>query len=178
MTTDIHTFTFKVVLIGPGAVGKSSLMRRFVENCFEKTYQFTVGVDISAKDVKYEEGQYAKLSIWDMGGQERFKVLRRSFFEGTNGALLVFDLSRSQTFVGMKKWLSDLRSMVEERIPIIIIGNKSDLISEVGETIKKNEPNSLAEKENSIYIETSAKTGENVEKAFLKLTQLMREHNS
>jgi small GTP-binding protein len=178
MTTDIHIFTFKVVLIGDGAVGKSSLMRRFVENRFESTYQFTIGVDISAKDVKYEEGKYAKLSIWDMGGQERFKVLRRSFFEGTHGALLVFDLSRAQTFAAMKKWLSDLRSMVEERIPIIIIGNKSDLISEVGETIKKNEPSSLAEKENSIYIETSAKTGENVEKAFLELTQLMREQNS
>jgi small GTP-binding protein len=97
-------YRFKCVIIGPAAVGKSSLMRRFVENRFESTYQFTIGVDILAKLVEYEKGKFAKLSIWDVGGQERFKVLRRSFFEGTHGALLIFDLSRAQTLTGMKKW--------------------------------------------------------------------------
>ena len=174
MTTEL---IFKCVVIGPGAVGKSSLMRRFVENRFELSYHFTIGVDFLAKIVEYEKEKFAKLSIWDVAGQERFKILRRSFYKGIHGALLVFDLSRAQTFTDMKKWLIDLRSIIEEKIPVVIIGNKSDLLPEVGEVITRNEPKKLAESEKSIYIETSAKTGENVENVFIELTQRMIKHD-
>lgn len=171
-------YTFKCIVIGPGAVGKSSLVRRLIENRFELSYKFTIGVDFLAKTVEYEKGKYAKLSIWDVGGQERFKALRRSFYEGTHGALLVFDLSRANTFHKMKDWLTDLGSIIEKKIPIIIIGNKADLLPEIGEVLDRNEPKQFAEAEESIYIETSAKTGDNVEKAFVELTQRMRKHNS
>ncbi len=171
-------YTFKCIVIGPGAVGKSSLVRRLVENRFEFSYKFTIGVDFLAKTVEYEKEKYAKLSIWDVGGQERFKTLRRSFYEGTHGALLVFDLSRANTFHKMKDWLTDLGSIIEKKIPIIIIGNKADLLPEIGEVLDRNEPKQFAEAEESIYIETSAKTGDNVEKAFVELTQRMRKHNS
>jgi small GTP-binding protein len=171
-------YTFKCIVIGPGAVGKSSLVRRFVNNQFELSYKFTIGVDFMAKTVEYEKDKYAKLSIWDVGGQERFKVLRRSFYEGTHGALLVFDLSRVNTFYKMKDWVTDLRSIIEKKIPIVILGNKADLLTEVGEVINRNEPKQFAEAEESLYIETSAKTGENVEKVFVELTQRMRKHNS
>ena len=171
-------YTFKCIVIGPGAVGKSSLVRRLVENRFEFSYKFTIGVDFLAKTVEYEKEKYAKLSIWDVGGQERFKALRRSFYEGTHGALLVFDLSRANTFHKMKDWLTDLGSIIEKKIPIIIIGNKADLLPEIGEVLDRNEPKQFAEAEESTYIETSAKTGDNVEKAFVELTQRMRKHNS
>ncbi|MHA2036374.1 MAG: Rab family GTPase [Promethearchaeota archaeon] len=171
-------YTFKCIVVGPGAVGKSSLVRRFVENKFELSYKFTIGVDFLAKVVEFEKGKFAKLSIWDVGGQERFKVLRRSFYEGTHGALLVFDLSRGNTFHKMKYWLTDLRSIIERKIPIVIIGNKVDLLPEIGETINRNEPKQFAEVEESIYIETSAKNGDNVEKAFVELTQRMLKHFS
>ena len=166
-------FTFKTIVLGPAAVGKSSLIRRFVENRFSTDYKFTIGVDFMSKVVEYESGRSAKLTIWDIGGQERFKFLRRSFYEGTNGAFLVFDLSRASTFPRLKEWLSDMHSTIQGKIPLVIIGNKSDLIPEVGEVVKPNEPKEFAEKEESIYIETSAKTGDNVEKAFLELTQRM-----
>jgi len=126
-----------------------------------------------SKTVDYEEGKSAKLTLWDIGGQERFKVLRRSFYEGTNGAIVVFDLSRAQTFPKMKEWLSDARQAVETEFPVVIIGNKSDLIPEIGIVIDRNEVQQFADKKKTIYIETSAKTGENVEKAFLELTQRM-----
>jgi len=170
-----QVYSFKLIVIGPAAVGKSSLIRRFVENEFSLHYKFTIGVDFMTKTVDYETGKAAKLTLWDIGGQERFKVLRRSFYEGTNGALVVFDLSRANTFEKMKEWISDARQAIEKNFPVIIIGNKSDLIPEIGEIIDRNEPLQFAQKEDSIYIETSAKTGDNVDKAFLDLTRKMVE---
>ena len=171
-------FTFKIIILGPAAVGKSSLIRRYVENRFSTDYKFTIGVDFMTKSIEYEPKKIAKLSIWDIGGQQRFKFLRRSFYEGTNGALLVFDLSRASTFPRLKEWLSDMRSTIQKEIPLVLIGNKSDLIPDVGEVIDKNEPLKFAENEGSLYIQTSAKTGDNVEKAFGELTRKLVKHYS
>ena len=164
-------YSFKVLVIGPAAVGKSSLIRRFVENKFSLHYSFTIGVDFMSKVVEYETGNSAKLTMWDIGGQERFKVLRRNFYEGANGALAVFDLSRAQTFTKMKEWLSDLKQTIEDDIPIIIIGNKLDLIADVGEVTDRTEAQQFAKKENAMLVETSAKTGDKVEDAFVDLTR-------
>ncbi|MFW9989454.1 MAG: Rab family GTPase, partial [Candidatus Odinarchaeota archaeon] len=92
---------------------------------------------------------------------------------GAFGALIVFDLTRHQTFISMKEWLSEMRSIISRDIPSAIIGNKTDLVPEVGQIIDKNEVEEYAKKHDCIYVETSAKTGENVEKAFLDLTYRM-----
>jgi small GTP-binding protein len=174
----ITDYTFKVIVVGPAAVGKTSLIRRFVENQFSFNYKSTIGVDFLAKTIRLENGKIVRLALWDIGGQARFKFLRRNFYEGTHGALLVFDLSRANTFTHLKEWLIDMQTIIEYKIPFIILGNKSDLVVEVGEVINREEPKKLADKEESIYLETSAKTGDNVEYAFNELTKQMLEVNS
>ncbi|TKJ19335.1 MAG: hypothetical protein CEE43_15605 [Promethearchaeota archaeon Loki_b32] len=164
-------YSFKIIIIGPAAVGKSSLIRRFVDNKFSLQYKFTIGVDFMAKIIEYEPNKSARLMLWDIGGQDRFKMLRRNFFDGANGALVVFDLSRAQTFSKMKEWISDMHKLMKIEIPFVILGNKVDLLTEIGEVIDRNEPLQYSEKNDSVYIESSAKTGNNVEKAFVELTQ-------
>ena len=92
---------------------------------------------------------------------------------GTNGALLVFDLSREQTFIEIDKWLKELRNQVGEDIPFILIGNKSDLIPQIGEIIDRNEIQNYIKVQKAIYLDTSAKTGDKVETAFAQLTNQM-----
>jgi Ras-related protein Rab-11A len=166
-------FSFKVIIVGPPAVGKTSLLNRFVHNEFEMKYTLTIGVDFLTKTIEYEPSKFARLQIWDIGGQERFKFLHRSFYEGAFGALVVFDLTRQQTFSGMKKWVSEMRSIINDDIPKVVIGNKSDLIPEIGQIIDKDEVNEYIKNEGCLYIETSAKTGDNVENAFHELTNRM-----
>lgn len=166
-------FSFKVILIGPPAVGKTSLLNRFVHNEFDMSYKLTIGVDFLTKTLDYEPSKKAKLQIWDIGAQERFNFLHRSFYDGAFGALVVFDLSRQQTFSGMKVWISEMRGILPDDIPKVILGNKSDLLTDIGQVIDKNEVEEYSEDQGCIYIETSAKTGDNVENAFRELTHRM-----
>ena len=163
-------YVFKVIIIGPGAVGKTSLLHRFVENKFSFRYKMTIGADFLSKIINYKPELTIKLQIWDIGGQERYKFLRSSFFDGANGALLVFDLSRWHTFEEIENWLSDLHEYAGEDVPFALIGNKVDLIDEKDEIYERENAEVFAKKEKTYYIETSAKTGENVEGAFLNLT--------
>jgi len=167
------SYIFKLIVIGPSAVGKTSIINRFVHNTFSLKYQFTMGVDFLVKRVNLESGKIAKLTIWDIGGQERFDFLRRSFYMGTNGALLIFDLSREHTFIEIDKWLKDMWKEVAVDIPFILLGNKSDLIPQIGEIIDRNEILNYVKLQKAIYLDTSAKTGEKVETAFTQLTNQM-----
>ncbi|MFW9942575.1 MAG: Rab family GTPase [Candidatus Thorarchaeota archaeon] len=168
-------FVFKVILIGGGAVGKTSLLHRFVENKFSFRYKLTIGADFLSKVIEEypNPDTTCKLQIWDIGGQERYKFLRSSFFNGANGALVVFDVSRWHTYEELDEWISDLQEFAGENVPFILIGNKVDLIEDVYGEYDKESAEQFAKSQNTFYVETSAKTGENVEDAFLNLTQRM-----
>ncbi|MFX1378965.1 MAG: Rab family GTPase [Promethearchaeota archaeon] len=167
-----HLYVFKVILIGPGAVGKTSLFHRFGDNKFSFRYKLTIGADFISKIIK-TNNETVKLQIWDIGGQDRYKFLRPSFINGANGALIVFDLSRWHTFEELDEWLSNLREYAGENIPFILIGNKADLIDKRDEFYERENAEIFAKKEQTFYVETSAKTGEKVEAAFLNLTEKM-----
>ena len=168
-------YVFKVILIGGAAVGKTSLLHRFVEDKFSFRYKLTIGADFLSKIIEGypKQDSTCKLQIWDIGGQDRYKFLRASFFEGANGALVVFDISRWHTFKELNDWISDLRDFAGKETPFILIGNKLDLIEDIGGEYDKDSAENLAKRENSEFFSTSAKTGENVEDAFLILTHKM-----
>jgi len=171
-------YTFKVLLLGAPTVGKTSIFYRFVKNQFSQDYITTMGINYLTKEITLEAKKKAKLVILDIAGQEKFKFLRKEFYEGANGALVIFDLTQLKTYEAMEGWLSEMFEILEENIPFIITGNKVDLIEEVNRSIDKVIMRDYAENKNSIYIETSAKTGEKVEEAFKELTQRMIEHTS
>jgi small GTP-binding protein len=142
---------------------------RFIKSRFQTDYKLTVGVDILTKDVELENNQICTLSIWDIGGQERFSFIRSTFYKGAAGALLVFDLSRAATWDAIKNWRAEVRQFAGD-VPFVLIGNKLDLLQDVGEVIDRDECRDYAESQNSVYIETSAKQNISVDDAFITLT--------
>ncbi len=163
-------YVFKIVIDGDGAVGKTALLNRYITGDFKMDYRMTVGVNLCKTsffvDTTEKTGIEVKCQIWDLGGQERFKILRKSLYEGAKGVLLLFDLTRITTFENLPKWVNEIKEYTVD-CPIIIIGNKRDLKSFRG--IDKHEVKAFAKDNQSGYIETSAKTGKNVEIAFSRL---------
>lgn len=165
---------YKVLIIGPGSVGKTSLLYRFVRNEFKGNYTITMGANFLTKEIKFKKAK-VKLQLWDIGGQERFKFLHATYYKMTAGALLCFDLTRYDTYDTMSEWLSEMYDILKEKIPFVLIGNKVDLVEAVGRMIDQDESKEFAESNGGIYIETSAKTGANVEEAFRELARRMAE---
>ncbi|MHA1204737.1 MAG: Rab family GTPase [Candidatus Heimdallarchaeaceae archaeon] len=172
---------FKIVLLGEGAVGKTSLKRTYMGEEFVEGYKMTVGADFAVKKLEVDFYKIT-LQIWDLAGQPRFDAVREAYYRGAKGALLVFDISRPETYEILPKWLNELiKNNGGRKVPIILIGNKSDLREKHDQTVPINYAEDYAEKltmwsgYHVSYVETSAKTGENVEKAFSELAlQLVR----
>ncbi|MFX0037466.1 MAG: Rab family GTPase [Candidatus Hermodarchaeota archaeon] len=169
-------FVFKVVILGDAAVGKTSLINRFVEDKFSEDYRATLGANIVRKDVNLNNVR-VRLIMWDLAGQEKYRVVRSMYFQGCEGALLVYDVTRYNTLDNINsKWLRDFKKYVKKKGVYILIGNKIDLKDQV--VIPTERGKELATKINaSSFIETSAKLGENIEEAFsLLVHQILNNH--
>ncbi|MFX0024171.1 MAG: Rab family GTPase [Candidatus Hermodarchaeota archaeon] len=166
-------YTFKVLLLGAPSVGKTSILYKYVRNEFSQDYITTIGTNFLMKDIKPDGKNRVELVIWDIAGHKRFRLLRKEFYVGTNGALVIFDLTRYSTFEEIEEWVSEMFEILEINIPFVLIGNKSDLIKEIGRTFENTNAKDYAEQYGSRYVETSAKTGENIEEAFKELANLM-----
>ncbi len=157
-------FSVKIIVLGAPGVGKTSLIRRFVDNKFAESYVSTIGVDISRKEVKINEDCIVNESLWDIGGQaQEMSPHRKRFYFGANFAFLVFDITRKSTFEKIKNWENDLETSINRQVSVILIANKTDLEnSEVTlEEIKKK-----ASSLNCPYLLCSARSGSNVNDAF------------
>ncbi|MFX1585811.1 MAG: GTP-binding protein [Promethearchaeota archaeon] len=162
----IGDYTTKLILTGDYAVGKTSLIRRFVKNLFFEDYHSTVGVDISEKSIGINDDTKVKLVIWDIGGQiTRMAPYRRRFYGGANCAFIVIDRTRPENLHSVDIWYNDIKNYIQKDINIIIVGTKSDLVDQIA--ISEEEINFVANKYGFHYILTSALTGENVNEAFI-----------
>lgn len=178
MTEEAKEYVFKITILGDSAVGKTSLINQFVEGSFEEDYKPTLGANIVRKDVNIDDTNLkVRLIMWDLAGQEKYNVIRSMYFQGCVGALVVYDITRHQTFDNVEsKWLKDFKKYVKKEGAYILIGNKIDL--EDRRLVTEEEGKSLAKKiQATDFIETSAKFGENVEKAFKNLVfQILRNY--
>jgi Ras-related protein Rab-14 len=167
-----HKYTFKYIIIGDMGVGKSCLMQRFTEQRFKQDLPHTIGVEFGTTIVDVN-GESVKLQIWDTAGQERFRTVTRGYYRASAGALLVFDVTRRSTFAHVGSWLADARASTNPHTTMMLVGNKCDL--EEQREVSFEEASKFAEENNLLFLECSAKNGDNVEQAFLQTTRKIHE---
>ncbi|XP_017100618.2 ras-related protein Rab-21 [Drosophila bipectinata] len=170
------TLNFKAVLLGEGCVGKTSLVLRYMEDRFNSQHLSTLQASFVTRKVNLDDGRKAQLNIWDTAGQERFHALGPIYYRGSDGALLVYDITDQDSFQKVKSWVRELRQMRGTDIALIIVGNKTDL--EEQRAVMHQEATQYARTVGAQYVETSAKENEGVAELFELLTQLMLEQLS
>ncbi|XWS35485.1 hypothetical protein CRYUN_Cryun20dG0001500 [Craigia yunnanensis] len=165
-------YVFKVVLIGDSAVGKSQLLARFARNEFNIDSKATIGVEFQTKTLLVDH-KTVKAQIWDTAGQERYRAVTSAYYRGSVGAMLVYDITKRQSFDHVARWLEELRGHADKNIVLMLVGNKSDLGSLRAVPIE--DAKEFAQRESLFFMETSALEATNVESAFLTiLTEIYR----
>jgi len=166
--SESYDYLFKFLVIGSAGSGKSCILHQFIEKKFKEDSSHTIGVEFGSRIINVG-GKAIKLQIWDTAGQERFRSVTRSYYRGAAGALLVYDVTNRDSFNALLAWLQDARTLASPNIIILLIGNKRDLEEERQVTFM--EASNFAQEHELIFLETSAKTGENIEEAFLKCSK-------
>lgn len=167
----------KIVLLGDSAVGKTSLIRRFVLSTFDEKYVSTIGARVSKKEVEVPTVAYRvkmDMMIWDLIGSRESTRLHEMYYRGADGAIVIADITRLSTIENFEMWVNSFRSAVGDKT-VLLVYNKTDL--EGYWTMDEHGMEALAAKYNTLYYKTSAKTGDNVEIAFYRLAELMLEQD-
>jgi Ras-related protein Rab-1A len=163
-------YVLKVIIIGEPSVGKTSLVKQFVQKAFQIDYIPTLGTEMYVKNVKVESNDRVydiRFTIWDIAGQKSWEIMRRTYYRGADGVILVGDLSKTDTIKKIEtNWIPDLKQNIDSEVPMILLLNKSDLNPSSDQEFRK-----IFEKNVNILsiLNTSAKTGENVNNAFLDM---------
>ncbi|KAH7904858.1 P-loop containing nucleoside triphosphate hydrolase protein [Hygrophoropsis aurantiaca] len=167
-------YVLKFIITGDAAVGKSSLLVRLTDQRFLVNPDPTLGVEFGSKLIEIpEEGKVIKLQCWDTAGTESFRSITRSYYRGAAGCLLVYDVTSRASFVNARSWLADVREHADPHLTCILVGNKVDLCEENAEgasngrrEVPTEEGQRWADEEGLLFVEASAKSGQNVEAAF------------
>jgi len=167
-----YAYLFKYIIIGDTGVGKSCLLLQFTDKRFRTDHDLTIGVEFGARLVTIDNKQI-KLQIWDTAGQESFRSITRSYYRGAGGALLVYDISRRDTFSHLARWLEEARQNASSNMVIMLIGNKADLDRR---EVSYEEGANFARDNGLVFTETSAKTSQNVEEAFTNTARKIYEN--
>lgn len=158
-----YAYLFKYVIIGDTGVGKSCLLLQFTDRRFRADKDATIGVEFGMRTIPID-GQRMKLQVWDTAGQESFRSITRSYYRGAAAALLVYDVSRRETFDHVARWLEEVHAVAGQRLVVILIGNKTDLPRR---EVSREEGAEFARQHGLSFLETSAKTADNVDEAFV-----------
>ena len=169
MTSDSPN-TFKILTLGESEVGKTSILRRFVENKFLKNHLATIGIDYRTKIIKVY-GRDIRLKIWDTAGQERYHNITNHIFKGADGIVLIFDVTQESSFIKINDWIEQIKSNIsQEEICLILLGNKCDIEERM---VSKEKGKEMADSLNVDYYETSALNGTGINEAFEALSKLI-----
>jgi len=170
-----YDFLFKILIVGESGVGKSCLLLRFADDTFTESFISTIGVDFKIKRItmndKNGNPKTLKLQIWDTAGQDRFRTITTSYYRGAHGILLTYDVTDPNSFLKIRSWLEEIKEHAPEHTVVMLIGNKADKTDK--RAVEQKEAQSLADKLNLKYLETSAKTGTGVSDVFMTLTEEM-----
>jgi small GTP-binding protein len=158
--------TYKFIIIGSAGVGKTAILKRLVDNSFSEESQSTIGVEFDTT-ILTVENRKVKLQIWDTAGQERFRSIARTYYRNAIGVILVFDVADRRSFDELSQWLRDIHSLCDPNAIIQLIGNKADL--KARRLITLTEAEAFASHHKLQYLETSARLGENVSEAFVRV---------
>ena len=165
-----NEFLYKILILGDYSVGKTSFLNRYVSNSFLSKTLSTLGVEYVLKNAKMKDGSIVKLQIWNTVGQERFRTITKSFFKGAHAIVLIFSVIDSDSFNNVRKWITQIRDSADKDVILILAGNKNDCEDR---KVDKSEAEELANEFNIKYFDCSAKTGENINKAFEELIETM-----
>lgn len=160
---------FKLLIIGDSGVGKSSLLLRFADNTFSGSYITTIGVDFKIRTVNLD-GKRVKLQIWDTAGQERFRTITSTYYRGTHGVIVVYDVTNGESFANVKRWLHEIDQNCDV-VNRVLVGNKND--EPERKVVLTEDASRFAETMGIQLFETSAKDNINVEEMFLSVTRLV-----
>ena len=175
MNEENFDILYKIVIIGDSGVGKSNILSRYVRDEFSIDTKATVGVEFGSKILTLNN-QQIKIQIWDTAGQEKYKSVSSIYYKGAKGALLVYDISRKETFNNINRWINEIKNNSDENINILLIGNKCDLKSE--RQVTEDEAAKKAEQLKISYCETSALDGKNIEYAFDTVVEEVAKKNN
>jgi len=149
---------YKIILVGDSGVGKTSILKKFINNEFNEDIKCTINIDFFSKSIKIDKNLYTNLKIYDTAGQEKYRALIKQCYQGTDGIILVFDLTNENSFNKLKSWINEVSDNTE-KAQIILVGNKADLIER---KIDEETAENFAKQRDIKYIETSAKEGTNI----------------
>ncbi len=161
----------KIVMLGDSAVGKTSIALRYIENKFSNAHIVTLGATFQQPKVKLKNGNTIKMNLWDTSGEEKFKSMLPMYYKSAKGAILTYDIGCKKSFENVTDWIDELHDHVKlENSVMVLVGNKKDLPPEERE-VSTSTAASLAQEHNMLFLEVSAKSGDNIDEIFNSLAE-------
>jgi Ras-related protein Rab-1A len=160
---------FKLVIVGDSGVGKSCFLLRYADNAFTESFISTIGVDFRFKSTSVNDKRI-KLQIWDTAGQERFRAITSAYYKSADGIIFVYDITHKDSFIHVTDWINEARRYIDADTPLIIVGNKSD---RTDRSVYIDELEKLAKANNTLFVECSARSSDNIDKVFNDIAKLL-----